>query len=62
VTTDQQLMEQFFKSNDEVRKCQIVVDWLETINSEDVLENSYNKVDYYTGKIGTMWYCQMLRS
>ncbi|KAF6025817.1 NUP107 [Bugula neritina] len=55
VTTDQQLMEQFFESNDKVRKCQIVVDWLETINSEDVLENFYNKVDFYTGKIGTMW-------
>lgn len=48
-------MEEFFNKNDKVRQCQIVIDWLEMINSEDILDNFYNKVGFFTDKTSTMW-------
>ena len=55
VTTDHQLMEQFFSQNEKVRRCQIVIDWLETCNREDVLDGFYNKVQYFTENTSAMW-------
>ena len=48
-------MEQFFSDNEKVRRCQIVVDWLEMMNSEDVLDDFYNKVQYFSEKSSVMW-------
>ena len=56
VTTDHQLMEQFFSQNEKVRRCQIVIDWLETCNREDVLDGFYNKVQYFTENTSAMWW------
>ncbi|XP_067945388.1 nuclear pore complex protein Nup107-like [Watersipora subatra] len=55
VMTNRQLMEQFFSDNEKVRRCQIVVDWLEMMNSEDVLDDFYNKVQYFSEKSSVMW-------
>lgn len=55
IVTDQQLMEKFFTDNEKVRRSQIVIDWLETINSEDILDNYSEKVDFFAEKQGAMW-------
>lgn len=48
-------MERFFNENDKVRRCQVVVDWLETMYAEDELENLYHNVNFFTDKTTTMW-------
>lgn len=55
LVSDQELMERFYNENDKVRRCQVVIDWLETMYAEDELENLYHNVDFFTDKTSAMW-------
>lgn len=48
-------MERFYSDNEKVRRCQIAIDWLETINSADVLDSVYEKAKFFTDKNPVMW-------